>query len=90
MEEPKKKIKDFIWLVYQDRLQTGVNLRKKEWKGSKKCCLCGETTYHIFFNWPIARIIWFCFKEALGWDRIPISMKVISDSWIPLGAEIAK
>lgn len=83
------KLKVFMWLAIQDRLQTGVNLKKKEWKGSKKCCLCGEagTMDHIFFHCHITRIIWACFKEALGWDRCPLSMQDILGNWIVLGGK---
>lgn len=65
------KIKVFMWMAIQKRLQTGTNLKKKKWKGSKNCCLCGveETEDHIFSNCHVTKIIWFCFKEALGWDK---------------------
>jgi hypothetical protein len=29
------KIKIFTWMTIQNKLQTGVNLMKKKWKGSK-------------------------------------------------------
>lgn len=38
-----------------------------------------------FFHCYIARVIWFCFKEALGWDRVPKNMQDIFDHWIILG-----
>jgi hypothetical protein len=62
------KIKVFMWMSIQNRLQTRVILKKKEWKGSKNCYLCGveEIGDHIFFNCHIARVIWFYFKESLG------------------------
>ena len=45
------KIRVFMWLVMQGRLQTGSNLKKKQWRGTGKCCLCGawEDENHIFF-----------------------------------------
>lgn len=76
MQKPWKsilpnKIEVFVWLVTQDRLQTGVNLKKKERRGDKNCCLCGidETSDHICFHCHVARAIRFSFKEALGWGR---------------------
>ena len=30
---------------------------------------------HIFFDCITARFTWACFKEALGWDRSPISLQ---------------
>jgi hypothetical protein len=76
-------------MAVQDKLETGVNLKKREWKGSQKCCLCGldETTDHFFFQCHIARSIWYCFKEALGWDRCPTGMQDIFYHWIVLGGK---
>lgn len=39
----------------------------------------------FFFKCHIARSIWFCFKEALGWDKIPSSVSDVMENWIPLG-----
>lgn len=39
----------------------------------------------FFFNRHISRMVWFCFKEAPGWDRVPSSLKDIFYNWIPLG-----
>lgn len=67
------KIKIFMWMLIQDKLQTRVNLKKKQWKGDVKCCLCGKVVSndHLFFNCILAKTVWTCFKEALGWDKIP-------------------
>lgn len=45
------KIKIFLWLAMQNRLQTGVNLKGRKWKGSHMCMICNapETTDHILF-----------------------------------------
>lgn len=69
------KLKIFVWMVVQDRLQTGVNLKRRKWKCNKNCRRCGlpETMDHIFFSCHIAKVVWFCFKEAMGWDRVPTS-----------------
>lgn len=37
------KLKVFLWLIIQDRLQTGVNLKRKKWKGNYKCLVCGHS-----------------------------------------------
>jgi len=49
--------------------------------------LCGfeETAEHFFFSCHIAKAVWVCFKEALGWDRVPSSFQDIFDYWVPLG-----
>lgn len=46
------KLKIFLWLIMQDRLQTGITLRRRRWKGSHKCIICNspETIDHIFFS----------------------------------------
>jgi hypothetical protein len=31
------KIKNFVWLVLQNRVQTANNMGRKNWKGSKLC-----------------------------------------------------
>ena len=33
----------------------------------------------------MAKVVWVCFKEALGWDRVPVSLQDIFDYWVPLG-----
>jgi hypothetical protein len=46
------KLKVFLWQISHDKLQTGVALKKRKWKGSPHCSTCGalETAEHIFFN----------------------------------------
>jgi hypothetical protein len=34
------KVKNFVWLVYQNRIQTTNNLERKKWKGNKLGQLC--------------------------------------------------
>jgi hypothetical protein len=81
------KLKVFMWQVYHDRLQTGVTMKSKKWKGNPQCTLCGalETGDHLFFKCVLSRFIWASFKEALGWERAPDSLQDILDNWIPLG-----
>jgi hypothetical protein len=45
------KMKIFMWQACQDRLQTGVTLKRKKWKGSMYCVVCGapESGDHLFF-----------------------------------------
>ena len=73
-----------------DKLQTGVELRKRKWKGNAVCNLCGklETLDHILFSCITAKFLWTCFKESLGWDRIPIGWQDFLDTWIPLGRRV--
>lgn len=71
------KLKVFMWQVTDDRLPTGVNLKKRKWKGSHKCLICGqpETGDHILFSCILARFVWACIKEALDWERTPVGLQ---------------
>jgi hypothetical protein len=49
------KVKNFVWLVYQGRIQTADNLIRKHWKGDRKCKFCEEESVnHLLFLCPIA------------------------------------
>jgi hypothetical protein len=52
------KVKIFIWMAAHDRIQSGVQLKKKKWSGPKKCAACDEleTTDHILFQCPHCRL----------------------------------
>jgi hypothetical protein len=41
-------------------VSTKNNLVKIQWKGCTKCCFCTEqeTNQHLFFNCPMARLMW--------------------------------
>jgi hypothetical protein len=69
------------------RLQTGVAMKSKKWKGNPQCTLCGalETGDHLFFKCVLSRFIWASFKEALGRERAPDNLQDTLDNWIPLG-----
>lgn len=83
------KIKVFLWLACQGRLQTGVALKRRKWKGNERCVVCNvlETVDHNFFDCPLATFAWACLREALGWDRAPNSLQDFLDVWIPLGCK---
>ena len=81
------KLKVFLCLANNRRLQTGTTLKHKSWKGDANCHICNtaKTVNHIFFHCVIARFVWTCFKEILGWERIPVSLDNIFDHWIQQG-----
>ncbi|RLN39911.1 hypothetical protein C2845_PM01G23220 [Panicum miliaceum] len=81
------KLRVFVWQATHNRLPTGVVLKSMKWKGESRCPLCGihETVDHILFQCIIARFVWSCFKEALGWDKCPFSLEEVYREWIPLG-----
>jgi len=65
------KLKVFLWLLFQNRLQSGEALKKKHWKRDGRCILCRvvESVDHIFFECVISSFVWCSCMEALGWDR---------------------
>lgn len=78
------KLMLFLWL------ETGVNLKRKKWKGDHRCAICGvpETTDHILFKCILAKFTWSCVKEALGWGKIPIGVQNFMDGWEKRGVKI--
>ncbi|XP_040258075.1 uncharacterized protein [Aegilops tauschii subsp. strangulata] len=56
-----RKIKIFAWLLFKDRLNTGVNLAQKHIISSNLCPRCAtspEDSTHIFITCPLANRIW--------------------------------
>jgi hypothetical protein len=54
------KIKILLWYLKNGVVLTKDNLVKRQWKGCIKCCFCTEqeTIQHIFFDCPMARLMW--------------------------------
>ena len=79
------KIKVFLWQMFIGRLQTGVCLKSKGWKGSNRCALCGglESVDHVFFQCSLARFAWCIIKDCYGWDCIPASVSDFFEVWVP-------
>jgi len=81
------KIKVFMWLANQNRLPTKTKMKERKWKGELGCTICGarESLDHIMFTCVLARFIWTCLKEALGWVRIPNNLGDFLEIWLPTG-----
>jgi len=51
------KLKIFMWLAIQGRIQTGAALKQKKWKGDENCSLCKslESVEHVLSSvlWPV-------------------------------------
>ena len=65
------KVQIFLWMAFQDRIQSAVQLKKRKWGGDAGCKLCGEleTADHLLFSCPIAVFVWVFLKEALSLER---------------------
>lgn len=70
------KTRVFMRLVFQYKVQTGVNLKKK--KNGKELLIVA------FVGFLKTKTVWTCFKQALGCDRIPNFLQDICDHWLPL------
>jgi hypothetical protein len=67
------KVKIFIWMAFHDRIQCGVQLKKKKWSGFDKCLVCDklETYDHILFQCPLAIFLLTFLRDCLGWPVSP-------------------
>jgi hypothetical protein len=69
------KVKNFLWMAMHDRIQSAVQLKKKNWSGPIECAVCNttETTDHILFQCPIAVFLWAFLRDSLNWPKSPTS-----------------
>lgn len=67
------KIKIFLWQLSQDAVLTRQVMRKRKWPGNPTCSFCNEveTSQHLFFMCPVAKIVWRSVGVVLGTDRCP-------------------
>jgi hypothetical protein len=79
------KVKNFIWLVIRNRIQTVDNLGRKKWKGSKLCNE-EESVNHLLFRCPIAVFMWVVVKDGTEWSERPRSLQEMIVMWFLLGA----
>ena len=65
-----------MWQLFQDAILTREVMKKRGWKGNPKCSFCGEneTSQHLFFTCPIARVTWRSVACMLGTDLCPNSL----------------
>lgn len=57
-----KRIQVFLWKLFHDALPTSANLHLHHLNVTQDCLFChasAETTFHLFFDCPFARSIWF-------------------------------
>jgi hypothetical protein len=54
------RIKSFMWLVEQGAILTKDNMLKRNWHGDPTCYFCDqpENMEHLFFQCPVARVVW--------------------------------
>jgi hypothetical protein len=62
------KIKFFLWYLRKGVILNKDNLAKRQWKGCTCCCFCSknETVHHLFFDGPMARLMWSAISIMFG------------------------
>ena len=84
------KIKIFLWLISNDAILTKENLKKRKWQGDPQCVFCDnlETTDHLFFQCPVAKVIWSIVAKCFGANNIPVNLQQCwrwCEIWLPFG-----
>jgi hypothetical protein len=79
------KIKIFLWFLKNGVVLTKDNLVKRRWKGCTRCCFCTEqeTIQHLFFDCPMAKLVWGCVAFAFG-----LASPLICNTFLVLGLEV--
>jgi hypothetical protein len=74
------KIKIFLWFLKNGVVLTKDNLVKRRWKG---CGFCAqqEIVQHLFFDCPMARLVWGCVVVAFGINK-PTSVQHLFGPWL--------
>lgn len=63
----------FTWLLFRNRNLSWEVLQKKGWQGPSRCVMClnaVETNYHMFFQCPASRLIWYELSISLGFPHL--------------------
>ena len=57
-----------MWELSQDAILTREVMRKRKWAGNPKCSFCrdNETSQHLSFTYPMARVVWRTVGCVLG------------------------
>ena len=77
------KIKVFMWFVHKQVILTKDNLVKRNWTGSTRCSFCDrdETIKHLFFECPMARVLWRSVQIAFNITP-PNSVSTLFGTWL--------
>jgi hypothetical protein len=84
------KIKFFMWLLTNDAILTRDNLVKRKWVGDPSCLFCdsAESVDHLFFQCPVAKVIWSIVAKCFGATNIPCNLQQCwkwCEYWLPHG-----
>jgi hypothetical protein len=77
------KIKNFMWFLHRKVILTKDNLVKKNWQGNTSCCFCDKEEFiqHLFFEYPLAKIVWRLVYMTFGIPP-PKNVKNLFGNWL--------
>jgi hypothetical protein len=77
------KIKVFMWFLHRKVILTKDNLIKRNWNGQESCCFCDnkESIQHLFFDCPLAKIIWRVIHMTFGLEP-PKNVNNLFGNWL--------
>jgi hypothetical protein len=77
------KIKVFMWFLHRKVILTKDNLIKRNWNGNESCCFCDdkESIQHLFFECPLAKIIWRIIHMTFGLEP-PKNVSNLFGNWL--------
>jgi len=79
-----------MWLLENNAVLTKDSLIRRKWSGSPTCYFCSsaENTDHLFFQCPVAKVLWGLVGLCLGATNIPENIaqyKHWIKHWLPGG-----
>jgi hypothetical protein len=86
------KVIIFLWQMYNGKLQTAEQLKKRNWKGEENCELCGvkEVVNHIMFRCVNSIFVWIVMRYSFGWSRQSTSLEDLLFNWIGGGGGLTR
>ena len=77
------KIKVFMWFVHKQVILTKDNLIKHNWTWPTRCSFCDrdETIKHLFFDCPLAKVLWRTVHIAFNITPLT-TVDVVCGTWL--------
>ena len=73
-----KKNQIFLWLMTNNAILTRDNSKKRKWQGDPNCvffCDREEIISHLFFQCPVAKVIWGIVAKCFATHNIPMNLQ---------------
>jgi hypothetical protein len=77
------KISISMWFLHRKVILRKENLIKRKWQGNTVCCFCDkeETIQHLFFECPLAKVIWRIVHMSFGISP-PKNITNMFENWL--------